>query len=172
MSSFFLQSTLHYSYFGFISLSPQFVLFISPTTVHLLYIYLVWLYSYYMVIQVFVSFTFQPISSPEINDLRVSSDKCFILDMTYRISWTLDARDGQWTLDAGPWTLDSRRWTLDAVLWTLDSGLCTLDAGLSTLDSGRWTLDSRLWTLEAGLWTLDTGRWTLDATLRKLSSGH
>ena len=140
MSSFFLQSTLHYSYFGFISLSPQFILFISPTTVHLLYIYLLWLYSYYMVIQVFVSFTFQPIPSLEINDLRVLSDKCFILDMTYRISWTLDTRDGQWTLEAGPWTLD---------------------AGLWTLDSGRWTLDSRLWTLDSGRWTLDAGFWTL-----------
>ena len=129
MSSFFLQSTLHYSYFGFISLSPQFILFISPTTVHILYIYLLWLYSYYMVIQVFVSFTFQPIPSLEINDPRVSSDKCLIVDMTYRNSWTLDARDGRWTLDAGLWTLDAGRWTLDAGLWTLDATLRKLGSG-------------------------------------------
>ena len=161
MSSFFLQSTLHYSYFGFISLSPQFILFISPTTVHILYIYLLWLYSYYMVIQVFVSFTFQPIPSLEINDLRVLSDKCFILDMTYRISWTLDARDGQWTLEAGPWTLDAGLWTLDSRRWTLDSRRWTLDAGLSTLDSGLWTLDSGRWKLDSGHWTLDGGPWTL-----------
>ena len=36
--------------------------------------------------------------------------------MTYRNSWTLDARVGRWTLDAGLWTLDSGRWTLDAGL--------------------------------------------------------
>ena len=27
--------------------------------------------------------------------------------MTYRNSWTLDARVGRWTLDAGLWTLDA-----------------------------------------------------------------
>ena len=43
----------------------------------------------------------------------------------YRNSWTLDARVGRWTLDAGLWMLDSGRWTLDAGLWTLDSGRYT-----------------------------------------------
>ena len=46
----------------------------------------------------------------------------------YRNSWTLDARVGRCTLDAGFWTLDSGRWTLDAGLWTLDSGHYTPDA--------------------------------------------
>ena len=36
--------------------------------------------------------------------------------MAYRNSWTLDARVGRWTLDAGLWMLDSGRWTLAAVL--------------------------------------------------------
>ena len=39
----------------------------------------------------------------------------------YRNSWTLNARVGRWTLQAGLWTLDSGRWTLHAGLWTLDS---------------------------------------------------
>ena len=42
----FLQSTLHGSCFIFISFSPQSISFVSPTTVHLGYIYLIWLYSY------------------------------------------------------------------------------------------------------------------------------
>ena len=49
---------------------------------------------------------------------------CFIkgcLSEAYRSSWTLDARVGRWTLDAGLWTLDSGRWTLDAGRWTVDS---------------------------------------------------
>ena len=40
----------------------------------------------------------------------------------YRNSWTLDARVGRWTLDAGPWTLGCGRYTLDA------------------RDTGHWTL--------------------------------
>ena len=32
----------------------------------------------------------------------------------YRNSWTLDARVGRWTLDAGPWTLDAELWMLDS----------------------------------------------------------
>ena len=32
----------------------------------------------------------------------------------YRNSWTLDARVGRWTLDAGLWTLDAEPWTLDS----------------------------------------------------------
>ena len=67
----------------------------------------------------------------------------------YRNSWTLDARVGRWTLDAGLWTLDSGRWTLNSGHWTLGAG--------------RWTLDSGHWTLDSGRWTLDAGRWTLDA---------
>ena len=62
----------------------------------------------------------------------------------YQNSWTLDARVGRWTLDAG--------------LWTIDSGL--------------WALDAELWTLDAGLWTLVSGHWMLNAALRKLGSGH
>ena len=38
---------------------------------------------------------------------------------TYRNFWTLDARVGRWTLDAGLWTLGSGRWILEFGLWTL-----------------------------------------------------
>ena len=65
------------------------------------------------------------------------------IKLAYRNSWTLDARVGRWTLDAGLWTLDSGLWTLDAALWTLDVGLWTLNFGLWTLNSELWTLDSR-----------------------------
>ena len=51
VSSHFLQSTLHWSCFTFISFSPQSISFISPTTVHLVHIYLIWLCSYYIIIQ-------------------------------------------------------------------------------------------------------------------------
>ena len=54
---------------------------------------------------------------------------------TYRNSWTLDARVGRWTLDAGLWMLDSGRWTMDSGRWTLDVGLC--------LDSEPWTMNAR-----------------------------
>ena len=50
---------------------------------------------------------------------------CLIIT-AYRNSWTLDARVGRWTLDAGLWTLDSGRWTLDSGRWTLDAGPWTL----------------------------------------------
>ena len=56
VSSYFLQSTLHYSCFIFISFSRQPISFVSPTTVHLVHIYLIWLYSYYMVIQPYCKF--------------------------------------------------------------------------------------------------------------------
>ena len=56
---------------------------------------------------------------------------------SYRNPWTLDARVGRWTLDAGLWTLDCGQLTVDAGLWTLDAGLWTLDSGHWTLDSGR-----------------------------------
>ena len=49
---------------------------------------------------------------------------CLIIT-AHRNSWTLDARVGRWSLDAG--------------LWTLDAGLGTLDSGLWTLDTGRYT---------------------------------
>ena len=48
----------------------------------------------------------------------------------YRNSWTLDARVGHWSLDAGLWKLDSGGWTLEAGLWRLGSGNWTLEAGL------------------------------------------
>ena len=63
------------------------------------------------------------------------------LNLAQRNSWTLDARVGRWTLEAGVWMLDSGRWTLDAEIWTLDSGHWSLDVGL-------WTLKARLWTLK------------------------
>ena len=56
---------------------------------------------------------------------------------SYRNPWTLDARVGRWTVDAGLWTLDCGQLTVDAGLWTLDAGLWTLDSGHWTLDSGR-----------------------------------
>ena len=56
----------------------------------------------------------------------------------YRNPWTLDARVGRWTLDAGLWTVDAGFWTLDAGPWTLDAGLWTLHFGRS----GYWTLDT------------------------------
>ena len=75
VSSHFLESTLHCSCFIFISFSPQSISFISPTTVHLVHIYLItWSFNH------IVSFTFQPILSLEINDLRMSLDKFLILD--------------------------------------------------------------------------------------------
>ena len=58
VSSHFLQSTLHCSCFILISFSPQSTSFISPTTVHLIHIYLIWLQSQYMVIQPYCQFHF------------------------------------------------------------------------------------------------------------------
>ena len=58
VSSHFLKSTLHWSCFIFISFSPQSISFISRTTVHLARVYLIWLYSYYMVIQPHCQFHF------------------------------------------------------------------------------------------------------------------
>ena len=60
-------------------------------------------------------------------DKRRMSYREFFL--AYRNSWTLDARVGRWTLDAGFWTLGPGRWTLDTGRWTLDVGCYTLDAG-------------------------------------------
>ena len=51
VSSYFLKSTLHCSCFIFVSFSPQSISFISPTTVQLVHIYLIWLDSHHMVIQ-------------------------------------------------------------------------------------------------------------------------
>ena len=55
---YFLHSTIHCSCFIFISFSPQSISFISPTTVHVIHIYLIWLYSYDMVIQPHCQFHF------------------------------------------------------------------------------------------------------------------
>ena len=82
--------------------------------------------------------------------------------LTYRNSWTLDARVGRWTLHAGLWTLDAGRWTLDAGRWTLTDGRWTLDSGRWTLDPGLWTLNVGRWTLDAGCYTLNVGLWALD----------
>ena len=66
--------------FHFIFVSPQSISFISPTTQYILFIftfvfiYIIWSFNHT------VSFTFQPIPSLEINDLRVSLDKLLILD--------------------------------------------------------------------------------------------
>ena len=58
VSFYILESTLHWSCFIFISFSPQSISFISPTTVHLVHVYLIWLYSFYMVIQPHCQFHF------------------------------------------------------------------------------------------------------------------
>ena len=71
------------------------------------------------------------------------------IKLAYRNFWTLDARVGRCTLDAGLWTLDSGLWTLDAAHWTMDFGLWTLDFGVWTLNSEPWTLDSRRGTPDA-----------------------
>ena len=42
--------------------------------------------------------------------------------MTYRHSWTLDARVRHSNVDPGLWTLDAGIWMLDAELWTLYLG--------------------------------------------------
>ena len=65
VASHFLQSTLHWSCFIFISFSSQSISFISPTTVHLVHIYFIWLYSCYMFIQPHCHFHFSanPVSA-------------------------------------------------------------------------------------------------------------
>ena len=45
-----------------------------------------------------------------------SYENILVIFSAYRNSWTLGARAGRWTLDAGPSTLDSGRWILDAGL--------------------------------------------------------
>ena len=80
VSYHFLQSRAHWSCFMFISFSPQSISFITPTTIHLIHIYLIWLYSYITwSFNHIVSFTFQPILSLEINDLQAPLDKFLIL---------------------------------------------------------------------------------------------
>ena len=100
LSSHFLQSTLHWSCFIFISFSSQFISFISSTIVLLVHIYLVWL---------------------GIPEFLGSACKCWTLDSG---CWTLVA--GLWTLYTGLWTLYLVHWTLDAERW--DATLWTLDA--------------------------------------------
>ena len=85
--------------------------------------------------------------------------------LAYRNSWTLNARVGPWTLDAGGCTLDTGLWTLDSGLWTLDHGRWTLNVGRWSLDAGLWTLNAGLWTLHSGLWTLDSELWSLLLTV-------
>ena len=58
VSSHFLQSTLHWLCFIFISFSPLSISFISPTTAHLVHVYLIWLHSCYMIIQPHCQFHF------------------------------------------------------------------------------------------------------------------
>ena len=80
VSSYFFQSTLHCSCFMVIFISPQFISFISPITVHLIHIYvfgcihITWSFNH------IVSFTFQPIPSLGVRNLRVSLNKFLILD--------------------------------------------------------------------------------------------
>ena len=71
------------------------------------------------------------------------------IKLAYWNFWTLDARVGRYTLDAGLWTLHSGLWTLDAAHWTMDFGLWTLDFGVWTLNSEPWTLDFRRGTSDA-----------------------
>ena len=56
VSSQFRQSTLHCSCFIVISFSSQSISFISSITVHLVHICLIWLHSYYMIIQLYCQF--------------------------------------------------------------------------------------------------------------------
>ena len=77
----FLQSTLHGSCFIFISFSPQSISFVSPTTVHLGYIYLIWLYSYYMVIQPHCQFHY---SSNPVSGKFLTSDRYSLLESEHR----------------------------------------------------------------------------------------
>ena len=77
----FLQSTLHGSCFIFISFSPQSISFVSPTTVHLGYIYLIWLYSYYMVIQPHCQFHY---SSNPVSGKILISDRYSLLESEHR----------------------------------------------------------------------------------------
>ena len=79
VSSHFLQSTLHWSCFIFISFSPQSISFYLPQSISFIFtlfgcIHITWSFN------LIVSFTFQPIRSLEINNLRVSLDKFLILD--------------------------------------------------------------------------------------------
>ena len=59
--------------------------------------------------------------------LQLAKETLQNTELAYRNSWTLDARVGRWTLDAGLQTLDSRRWTLDSGCWTLDAECQTVD---------------------------------------------
>ena len=80
VSSDFLQFTLHWSCFIFISFKPHSTSFISSTTVHLIHITLFGCTHITWSFNLIVNFTFQPIPSMEINNLRVSLNKFLILD--------------------------------------------------------------------------------------------
>ena len=58
------------------------------------------------------------VSNKNTSTASMRSFWCFNGLIAHRNSWTLDAKVGRWTLDAGLWTLDSGRWTLDAELWS------------------------------------------------------
>ena len=71
VSSHFLEFTLHWSCFIFISFSPQSISFMFTLFVC---IHITWSFN------LIVNFTFQPNAPLEINDLRASLDKFWILD--------------------------------------------------------------------------------------------
>ena len=81
-------------------------------------------------------------SSLDVNKNQKIINSLIWIWLAYRNSWTLDARVGRWTLDAGLLTLGPGLWTLDSERWTLDSGHWTLDFGRWFLDPGhcRWLL--------------------------------
>ena len=108
LSSHFLQSTLHWSCFIFISFSSQFISFISSTIVLLVHIYLVWL---------------------GIPEFLGSACKCWTLDSG---CCTLDSE--RCTLYTGLSTLDVA--TLHFGLWTLL--LTALEQNQKPLSDSAW----------------------------------
>ena len=80
VSSYSLPSTLHWSCFIVISFSRQSISFISSITVQIVHITLFGCINITWSFNHIVSFTFQPIPSLGISDLRVSLDKFLILD--------------------------------------------------------------------------------------------
>ena len=81
-SYYFLQSTLHWSCFIFISFSPQSISFYLPQSISFIFtlfgcIHITWSFN------LIVSFTFQPIPSLEINNLQVYLDIFLVLNIHY-----------------------------------------------------------------------------------------
>ena len=60
------------------------------------------------------------VSNKNTSTASMRSFWCFNGLMAHRNSWTLDAKVGRWTLDAGLWTLDAEPWTLNSRRWTPD----------------------------------------------------